>query len=450
MNEDCHVETVGNRLELHVSWVGPPDAWAALEEEAAEHRRAPIRGTLGVVATRWDAATGRRVLELPRPSGPVTRLDLVIEALRREGMGLGPRLATHVVASLVPVAERLRSRDREFPFERLRAILVHPTGALATLGAGLPATQAWLTGEGPTRPHHRALQALLLRLLSGVDPSDPLPGWREMNLPEPPEAARRMLAASSWPDFLAAVPETDPDVSARWARVIDSYTLSTDHLLADPPAARPTPAPKRAPGPMAPVDVGSARPAPEPAPPPPVRVPSSTMEATSTRPVSRSTSAAPRPPARRSWAAAAAGLVLVAGAGAYLWMASASTEPASESVNSGTETPPARPEVATPPAREAADAPARKRPLRDRTARASAPRRSSEMSLISVVSQPSGASVEIDGGFVGTTPLVLPHALEDREYRVKVLKDGYAPWEQKVRPDPEKGSMSVMATLDAE
>lgn len=65
---------------------------------------------------------------------------------------------------------------------------------------------------------------------------------------------------------------------------------------------------------------------------------------------------------------------------------------------------------------------------------------------LSVMSTPSGATVELDDGFVGETPLVLRHTFENRAYRVRILADGHAPWEKIVRPD-ERRSISVVATL---
>ncbi|MEQ8272227.1 MAG: PEGA domain-containing protein [Deltaproteobacteria bacterium] len=65
---------------------------------------------------------------------------------------------------------------------------------------------------------------------------------------------------------------------------------------------------------------------------------------------------------------------------------------------------------------------------------------------LTVMSNPSGASVELDNGFVGTTPLVLPHAFDNRFYVLRILADGHEPWERRVRPD-ERRSINVVATL---
>lgn len=68
--------------------------------------------------------------------------------------------------------------------------------------------------------------------------------------------------------------------------------------------------------------------------------------------------------------------------------------------------------------------------------------------LLSVLSKPSGATVELDGGYIGETPLVLRHRFEDRTYVLRILADGYEPWEKRVRPDPKLQSISVMAVME--
>jgi hypothetical protein len=69
--------------------------------------------------------------------------------------------------------------------------------------------------------------------------------------------------------------------------------------------------------------------------------------------------------------------------------------------------------------------------------------------LLTVMSSPPGASVEVDGGFVGRTPLVMPHQLlPGAVVTVRVLADGYAPWERPVVVDPRSGALSVSATLE--
>lgn len=75
------------------------------------------------------------------------------------------------------------------------------------------------------------------------------------------------------------------------------------------------------------------------------------------------------------------------------------------------------------------------------------PPKATAVGYLSVMSTPSGASVELDGGYVGKTPLVLRHDFDQRYYRVTILADGHEPWERNVRPDMETKSINVIATL---
>ncbi len=67
--------------------------------------------------------------------------------------------------------------------------------------------------------------------------------------------------------------------------------------------------------------------------------------------------------------------------------------------------------------------------------------------LLTVISTPSGATVELDGGFIGQTPVVIRHRFEPRVYRIAILRDGYRRWEKSVRPDPNRPSVSITAVL---
>jgi hypothetical protein len=66
--------------------------------------------------------------------------------------------------------------------------------------------------------------------------------------------------------------------------------------------------------------------------------------------------------------------------------------------------------------------------------------------LLTVLSKPSGAAVEIDGGYVGDTPLVRRHEFQHRGYQIRVLANGYHPWEQTAYPD-DKLAINVIAEL---
>jgi hypothetical protein len=71
-----------------------------------------------------------------------------------------------------------------------------------------------------------------------------------------------------------------------------------------------------------------------------------------------------------------------------------------------------------------------------------------ERRLLTVLSRPSGASVEVDGGFVGKTPLVMPHTFEpNKSIHVVVQGEGYKRWEDDVTVDAS-GTVNVMAVLE--
>lgn len=71
------------------------------------------------------------------------------------------------------------------------------------------------------------------------------------------------------------------------------------------------------------------------------------------------------------------------------------------------------------------------------------------LGFLTVFSTPTGATVQLDGGFVGSTPLVLKHDFDDSQvYELTVLHDGYKPWTKAVRPEPGKKSISVKAILE--
>lgn len=65
---------------------------------------------------------------------------------------------------------------------------------------------------------------------------------------------------------------------------------------------------------------------------------------------------------------------------------------------------------------------------------------------LTVMSNPSGATVELDDGFVGTTPLVMAHEFQMRAYTIRILADGHEPWERRLTPD-QRRSINVVATL---
>ncbi|MBI4820067.1 MAG: PEGA domain-containing protein [Deltaproteobacteria bacterium] len=69
--------------------------------------------------------------------------------------------------------------------------------------------------------------------------------------------------------------------------------------------------------------------------------------------------------------------------------------------------------------------------------------------ILSVISKPSGAAVEVDGGFVGSTPLVLKHTFPvGKVVHIVVQADGHQAWSKDVQVD-ETGALSAYAELVA-
>ena len=70
----------------------------------------------------------------------------------------------------------------------------------------------------------------------------------------------------------------------------------------------------------------------------------------------------------------------------------------------------------------------------------------SNVTKLSVSSNPAGADIEIDGGFVGNTPSV--PELPSGEHTVKVSKNGYRAWERKLKTNG--GNVNLNAELEAQ
>lgn len=137
----------------------------------------------------------------------------------------------------------------------------------------------------------------------------------------------------------------------------------------------------------------------------------------------------------RMWLVVAALVVVLVGLALYAGLRSVVE---SEPLNDGagrTEPPSGAPAAKTPAAPpQVAAQPATTEPIR----------------LLSVISQPSGATVELDGGYIGKTPLVLKHAFAKSTYTLTILQDGYHRWEKVVSPDPKLQTINVLAVLEKE
>ncbi|HZU23264.1 MAG TPA: PEGA domain-containing protein [Terriglobales bacterium] len=70
---------------------------------------------------------------------------------------------------------------------------------------------------------------------------------------------------------------------------------------------------------------------------------------------------------------------------------------------------------------------------------------SKSAAMFDVTSQPPGADVEIDGGFVGNTPSSI--GVDPGDHTIKISKKGYKDWERKVKAT--SGSVKISAELEA-
>jgi hypothetical protein len=69
--------------------------------------------------------------------------------------------------------------------------------------------------------------------------------------------------------------------------------------------------------------------------------------------------------------------------------------------------------------------------------------------LLTVISQPSGATVELDGERIGITPLVVRRTFDRDYHEVRVTAAGYQPWQRTVVPDTSRSGISLSAELEA-
>jgi hypothetical protein len=68
--------------------------------------------------------------------------------------------------------------------------------------------------------------------------------------------------------------------------------------------------------------------------------------------------------------------------------------------------------------------------------------------LVTIISQPSGALVELDGGYIGKTPLVLRTKLDKPSYQLTLTAEGYVPWNRAVTVDLARQTLNVSAVLE--
>ncbi len=245
-----------------------------------------------------------------------------------------------------------------------------------------------------------------------------------------PDAWSEVLGASFEEDTWTGGPKTpaqEPAVASAPRRASQLPVPGAEPLMEakTPATSKPLPAQKPAPAAPPALDFGLESP----------KGPNSPRAKRTPKPRPSSKASAEKSNLKLTLAIAAA-LVLVGAFGYSLWMNRIQREDPTPRAPVGVEPPPTysvRPQDAgvepPPPPQEEQPKP---------------------LGLLTVLSQPSGATVELDGGYVGKTPLVMRHRFTKEEYTVRVLSEGHKTWEKKVSPDPKAGSISVMAVLKKE
>jgi hypothetical protein len=83
---------------------------------------------------------------------------------------------------------------------------------------------------------------------------------------------------------------------------------------------------------------------------------------------------------------------------------------------------------------------------RGATANAGPQNQASTNAEVEVASTPSGADIEFEGSFVGSTPSTI--GVPDGDHVISIMKNGYKPWERKLRTST--GKLTISADLEAD
>ncbi|MGF1508490.1 MAG: PEGA domain-containing protein [Myxococcota bacterium] len=315
------------------------------------------------------------------------------------------------------------------------------------------------------------------------DPARQTHGLKTPDLPTPGLHAERTLTGASVPD--TATPLSRPQNWEGWADVLGNdvdpensnprleaagSTMAEDGTGLTVPDIKPlakraeTPASKRWFPPPPPGSSGAPTSTPRPQPEARRSVPTLPPRPSVPKPT------APNAPTKRSasrptsiWAYLGAGALLLVAVASWLWVTAQTYdlgERPQPGLRSRSEPRPPSPAPAESPSQPKAGRAGELSPSEPKAPRAGELSPSEARpagpspdarptSLLSVMSQPSGATVEFDGDFLGRTPLVLRRPLQDRSYRIRVTKAGYRPWTTRIEPDEENGNISLMVKLDA-
>lgn len=461
--------------------------------EADQAMSAPVPGALPLFDARISPQ--HAVLRTAPVTGDAIRLDALFAAFAAWGSPFGSAISAYVVCRIADALASIRRAQRSAPIVDRAGVLISGDGAVQVLSFGSPALDALLRPDGAPdvrRANHtdprddvRALGTLYCELLSGqAHGVRPLPDPR----PKLIEVLKGALAADPQQRFAslemfstvvaresAELREGDP--RAALARLIDDWTtpelprgeraLDGRYIAALEPSevigapalpeafiprgeAGEEPAPIRAEIDAWSRALGEKLEAPVPAPPPslklapPAAAPSpaivlAQLAAPSVRP--RGSSIAPGSPAKpaekKSIAikvvAAVLSIALVGGVWIAVQLQSSmiDRELGERDPSKTVE----QPKTVVEQPKTVVEQP---QPPPEKT------------SMLTVMSRPLGATVELDDGYVGKTPLVLKHPLNRNDYKVTVMLDGYKKWTQQAYVDKVTGTLNVMAVLESE
>ncbi len=425
VSRQVHLRAEGPQLQVMLATVPSRALLQVVAAEVERHRRSPIRGTLGPCAA--SARDSLVLFEFPEFSAAALRLDLVVEALRARGERLPTGVFARIIARTLAILDRRPDPDAPVIVD-VSTVWLGPGGRVVLLQPDAVVASELLAPRRLADQDARAAPFALARALlpntdDGASVSDALMAAERWSVESSSTEPLRALA-----DRLAGA------VSTAWFDGLDDRlgsSVPTGPTALAPPA-RPSPGLPVA-APRAPAD----RPSPTAAP--------ARWEGW------------PTPGHGLGWLLFAGGLVVFAAMGGYMLSSrpsmvvdsagsSVSTEPSpptpsSRPVNDGSR----RPSPPGPPRPPKAEPERTVRPAQG-DQRADAPERR-RLPLLTVISNPSGARVFVDGRPLGRTPLVRQHRWEGRR-RLEIRRRGYATYVAELEPDERSGTITVQADLE--
>ncbi len=472
-----------------------------LQADADYARTTPSEAGLRLVGAKIEKK--KIVFSTPAIPPGAIRLDALFAAFAAWGSPFGSQISAYLIARIAHALALMHRAGRVPPLADRAGIAVYREGRVEILAFGCPALDVHLRADGsPSAPREeldprddvRALASLYCELLSGqTHGAKPLPDPRPrlielLRRALSPDRAQRFESLESFAD--AVEREAEPlgirEAPAALRRLIDEWVgtetprgadavlarylerLEKNEVIGAPiwaisiPKNELSEAPKNSAYDEWAAVLGEALPVPKDSAPPlekPSKLTLPQPSGASLQPgqlppvaemlfnaaLSRKTvpaSAQLKSPISKSMAVQLAiGAIAMVMALAF-YFSVPSIEDASRAVDRvGTAIEPATP---TPPPELEVKQEASQRPSWGEQ-----PVEAPAKGMVTIMSRPLGATVEIDGSYFGKTPIVRSEQLTKRTYEVTVLLDGYKTWAQKVIIDPASASINVMAVLEA-